>query len=102
MRMMYQQLPDGWDTYWELRIDNKYGLRKACDTMIEMGFKEFEDQTYFTIRQLEMYTQYTIVCECQQCLEGLTEHKNQPRAILPVRHYNEPEREKGHRYGNVW
>jgi hypothetical protein len=100
--MMYQRLPDGWDTYWELRIDNKYGLRKACDTMIEMGFKEFEDQTYFTIRQLEMYTQYTIVCECLPCLDNRLEdeHKNRPHVILPASHYNE--REPGRRYGHPY
>lgn len=101
MRMTYQQLPTGWDTYWKLRVTDKMGLSHALRWMKMLGWQEFEEQTYFTLRQLEMYTRYTIVCECQQCLEGHTEHKNEPRVILPVRHYNEPERERGHRYGHL-
>jgi hypothetical protein len=89
--MTYQQLPAGWDTYWKFRVTDKMVLSHALRMMKILGWKEFEEQTYFTL-----------LCECQQCLEGHTEHKNEPRVILPVRHYNEPERERGHRYGHPY
>ena len=81
MRMTYQQLPAGWDTYWKFRVTDKMVLSHALRMMKILGWKEFEEQTYFTLRQLEMYTRYTIVCECLPCLQGLTEHKNEPRVI---------------------
>jgi hypothetical protein len=90
MRIAYRRLPEGWDTYWRLRV-NGLPMRIAGLKMVEDGFTEFSDYTLFTLRQAEIYTNATIVCECQGCFLGYTEkeHIGKPIVILEAKYYNE-------------
>ena len=90
MRIAYQRLPEGWDTYWRLRVEG-LPIRLAGLKMVEDGFTAFSDYTPFTLRQAEMYTIATIPCECDYCLSGHSPeaHKGKPIVIRPAHHYNE-------------
>ncbi len=83
------QLPVGWSLYWNLlRMANKMTIRDAQSLMVKEGYSEFEGDTIFKLRQCEMYTAGTIVCECLSCHQGLTDHKV-PVLILSEGYYND-------------
>ena len=97
MRLAYRKLPDYWDIYWHLRVGSMCSVRDARQSMIDSGYTNYQDETLFTLRQSEIYTRYTVWCECTQCHFGTTEHFDNPIEILPPTHYNE--RDPLARYG---
>jgi hypothetical protein len=96
-RTSYMRLPVGWSIYWNLlRMKNKMTIRDAQSLMVVSGYTEFEGDTIFALRQCELYTSGTIVCECTTCHQGLTDHKV-PVRILSESYYND-NREKNRSY----